>query len=165
MLWANDCADRNAKGVANGNFLQMALCRRGWPRDAREMRGNELGESSNNNVLGERNSVLGERNSLLEERNSVVEERNSVLEERNSLLEERNSVVEERNSVLEESNSVLTAAGGKELLLVVLALETWMLADRTLGQRKITHSIASRPTMDFSEPQWKNNCANGRKWP
>ena len=153
MLWANDCANRNAKGVANGNFLQMALCRRGWPRDAREMRGNELGESSNNNVLGEssNNNVLGERNSLLGERNS--------------LLEERNSVVEERNSVLEESNSVLTAAGGKELLLVVLALETWMVADRTLGQRKITHSIASRPTMDFSEPQWKNNCANGRKWP
>ena len=143
MLWANDCADRNAKGVANGNFLQMALCRRGWPRDAREMRGNELGESSNNNVLGERNSVLEERDMKLEEHDMKLEER----------------------SVLEESNSVLTAAGGKELLLVVLALETWMVADRTLGQRKITHSIASRPTMDFSEPQWKNNCANGRKWP
>ena len=42
LQWASDCADRSAKGVANGNCLQMALCRIGWPRDAREMGGNEL---------------------------------------------------------------------------------------------------------------------------
>ena len=82
----------------------------------------------------------------------ILEERNSVLEERNSVLEERNSVLEERN-ILEERNSVLTRGHGKELLLVAQALQTSMVEEKIPGQRKTILSIASKPTMDFVEPQ------------
>ena len=89
----------------------------------------------------------------------------------NELAGNSNEVTSSSNELAGNSNELgsssrdLTAGGGKALSLVVLRLATWMAEDRMFGQRKTTHSIALRPTMDWFGLLRKNSCENGRSWP
>ena len=108
--------------------------------------------------------LVGNSNELAGNSNEPAGHSNKLAGNSNELAGHSNELAGHSNQVT-RSGHELTAGGGKELSLVMLQLATWMAEDRMFGQRKTTHSIALRPTMDWFGLLRKNSCENGRSWP
>ena len=115
-------------------------------------------------LVGNSNELAGNSNELAGNSNEPAGHSNEPAGHSNKLAGNSNELAGHSNELAGHSNE-LTAGGGKELSLVMLQLATWMAEDRMFGQRKTTHSIALRPTMDSFELLRKNSCENGRSWP
>ena len=125
----------------------------------RLQRGDELVENSNE-LAGNNNELAGNNNELAGHSNKLAGHSNEPAGHSNKPAGPAGN----RNKLAGHSNE-LTAGGGKELSLAMLQLATWMAEDRMFGQKKTTHSIALRPTMDWFGLLQKNSCENGRSWP
>ena len=125
----------------------------------RLQRGDELVENSNE-LAGNNNELAGNNNELAGNNNELARHSHEPAGHSNEPAGNSNKPAGPAG----HSNE-LTAGGGKEVSLVMLQLATWMAEDRMFGQKKTTHSIALKPTMDWFGLLQKNSCENGRSWP